>query len=234
MEDNRLSHWIGTHPHRHYQYIEVRFAVACYAEGLVFDETDIQRLVRTHDKAMWNGDLENPDWLNSDNAVIRAATGTYTPPVPPLGRENFYRAHPWTPLAPWSEPLQKITGVEAVPPVPPAERDLFHFPFAEAKHLRVATVIPKQLEQGRVLQTIAGLRGEGTIRVELLPELGNRVIRKLHEGPVGHHWLQVERFDTTDWPPGVYRIRWTHGDEFRVDVIEIVDPNEDQGDDGDV
>ena len=59
-------HWVGVHPYRNYQAGEVNQIVDAYHHGIVFDEVDIQRIINTNLKVMWNGDRENPKFANSN------------------------------------------------------------------------------------------------------------------------------------------------------------------------
>ncbi|MFC1526832.1 hypothetical protein ACFL6X_08500 [Candidatus Latescibacterota bacterium] len=76
-----LSLWVNTHPYRDYQAGEVHDMVEAYHSGIVFTEEDMRRLVRTN-LQMWNGDLEAPEWVNSNLAVDQEAVPGYEPPQP--------------------------------------------------------------------------------------------------------------------------------------------------------
>jgi len=64
-----LSHWCATHPYRNYQSGEVDKIVFAYHMGVTFTEADIRRLVNTSLLFMWNGDKEEPKWVNSDTRL---------------------------------------------------------------------------------------------------------------------------------------------------------------------
>jgi hypothetical protein len=64
-----LSHWVGTHPYRNYQEGEVKKIVFAYNMGITFTDADIQRLIHTNLNFMWNGDLTNPEWENSNSKL---------------------------------------------------------------------------------------------------------------------------------------------------------------------
>ncbi len=66
-EYNRLTHhWVDTHPYRDYQAGEVSKMVLAYNMGVTFTREDMQRLVNTNLKLMWNGDKKNPKFVNSN------------------------------------------------------------------------------------------------------------------------------------------------------------------------
>ena len=64
-----LSHWVDTHPYRNYQSGEVDYIVFAYHMGVTFTEADIRRLVNTNLLFMWNGDKEEPKWVNSNSRL---------------------------------------------------------------------------------------------------------------------------------------------------------------------
>ena len=66
LEKREARHWIGVHPYRNYQAREVAQMVEAYHTGVVFDKTDIERILRTNLEVMWNGDRVNPKFRNSD------------------------------------------------------------------------------------------------------------------------------------------------------------------------
>jgi hypothetical protein len=61
--DGKLRHWIGAEPNGFWYAATVGSAVQLYQHGLVFDETDIQKLVRTQMDVCWNGNQQSPVYL---------------------------------------------------------------------------------------------------------------------------------------------------------------------------
>ena len=78
LERKTVRHWIGVHPYRNYQAGEIRQIAEAYHTGIVFTALDIQRIINTNLKVMWNGDKDSPQWVNS-NALL---------PEPPLTDEQ--------------------------------------------------------------------------------------------------------------------------------------------------
>jgi hypothetical protein len=67
FEKNNTRHWVGVHQWRSgYQASEVGKIVEAYHYGIVFDETDIQRIINTNLNVMWNKDKLNPVFINSN------------------------------------------------------------------------------------------------------------------------------------------------------------------------
>ena len=71
---HKTRHWIGVHPYRAYQEGEIHQIVEAYHTGVVFDRTDIERIINTNLKVMWNGNREKPEFRNS-NATLPGKPG---------------------------------------------------------------------------------------------------------------------------------------------------------------
>ena len=65
--DKQLTRlWMSTHPYRNYQAGEVHSIVEAYNTGVVFDQKDIERILNTNLKTMWNGDKASPKFVNAN------------------------------------------------------------------------------------------------------------------------------------------------------------------------
>jgi len=73
-EPGAWKHWIGSEHRGGYYSSSASQAVVLYEHGLVFDRTDIDRLVNTQMTVCWNGDLDDPQWARVDG---RKGDGTY-------------------------------------------------------------------------------------------------------------------------------------------------------------
>lgn len=71
MDKKITRHWMSVHPYRNYQAGEISQIVEAYNTGVVFDQQDIEKIINTNLKAMWNGDKEDPKFINS-NAKLPA------------------------------------------------------------------------------------------------------------------------------------------------------------------
>jgi hypothetical protein len=110
-------HWVGVHRYRNYQADEVAQIAEAYNTGLVFTPLDIERIIHTNLRVMWNGDKTSPRWVNS-NALL---------PQPPMTEEQRAaqkaeeEANPyanegragilWTALDQFSEPVRELERV---------------------------------------------------------------------------------------------------------------------------
>ena len=63
---DKWKHWIGAEHTGGYYSLSLSQAVLLYEHGLVFNETDIKRFVKTQTDVCWNGDLNNPRWSRGD------------------------------------------------------------------------------------------------------------------------------------------------------------------------
>ncbi|MCL2348718.1 MAG: hypothetical protein FWC50_10720 [Planctomycetaceae bacterium] len=97
-----LTLWVGTHPYRDYQLGEVEKIIFAYDMGITFTEDDMRRLVHTNLKFMWNGDLDHPQWANSDSKLpgyVKAAPSKEYPTT---------AGTVWGPLARFDETIAKL------------------------------------------------------------------------------------------------------------------------------
>lgn len=66
LEKKITRHWMGTHPFRNYQAGEIGQIVEAYNTGVVFDQRDLEMILNTNLKAMWNQDKAAPRFANSN------------------------------------------------------------------------------------------------------------------------------------------------------------------------
>jgi hypothetical protein len=58
----RWKHWVGAEHRGGYYSLSLSQAVYLYEHGLIFDEHDIARFMRTQLEVCWDGDLKDPTW----------------------------------------------------------------------------------------------------------------------------------------------------------------------------
>jgi hypothetical protein len=67
LEKKDTKHWVGAHGYRSgYQAAEVSNIVEAYQSGIVFDAVDIERIINTNLRVMWNQDRVRPYFINSN------------------------------------------------------------------------------------------------------------------------------------------------------------------------
>lgn len=74
VKAGKTRHWVGVHPYRNYQEREVAQMVEAYHSGVVFNRLDMERIVNTNLKVMWDGEDETPKFRNS-NATLPQPPG---------------------------------------------------------------------------------------------------------------------------------------------------------------
>lgn len=79
-EAGRWKHWIGPEHRSGYYSLSLTHAVLLWHHGLVFDDADMRRFVRTQLEMTWNGRLDEPQWFRVDRSRGKQ-TGRYICPA---------------------------------------------------------------------------------------------------------------------------------------------------------
>ena len=221
IDPPELAHWVNTHPYRNYQQGEVGEFVEAYHSGLVFTRADMERLVRTNLR-MWNGDVDDPDWANSDDPAKRAAVPGWEPPEPAHGYTRLAGTL-WRALAPFDPTLAGLAGVEADNTdymrrydLPVTEVD---WQAPQVTFLQLGCALPPAVARGDTVLLVSKARAPGPLRITLTDADGDRELRELWSGATtgGLDGLEgvVLRSWTADVEPGAYRVRWRYGADDR-------------------
>jgi hypothetical protein len=96
---HKTRHWVNVHPYRNYQEHEVQQMVEAYHTGVVYTREDMERIVNTNLKVMWDGDDETPKFRNS-NATLPRPEGA--------GPRKDTAGTLWTALADFSEDVRDL------------------------------------------------------------------------------------------------------------------------------
>lgn len=226
----KTRHWIGVHPYRNYQAGEVSKIVEAYDTGVVFDRQDIERIVNTNLKVMWNGDRDNPKFRNSNSTL----------PWPP-GREpkkNTAGAL-WTALLPFSQTLRELHAAQAGDGgrarsikaaagrrfVTEEPESLPQFPLHHCPEVNFAAALPSVFRAGKETLIMANLIVPGELEIALYSADGRTLERVLDRSR--RDGLVIFRWDGAD-PAGrkrfrgPYRIRWTVSqDSWREALVTV-------------
>ena len=218
LPHNKCKHWIGVHPERNYQQGEVANMVEAYHTGVVFDETDIRRILNTNLKVMWNGSVEEPAWHNS-NAGLPG-----TNPKQTAGTL-------WPALADFDDTIRKLYAgnlskgggadraierayFENVTLKRPAGFDrrmlkgkpqVFDFPLDSCTGLIMAAALPASFhaKDGTLLACESLVKG--VIEVAQYSADGKRKLATLRQAD--QQWFLFHQWNNV--APGKYRIRWS-------------------------
>ncbi|NLF32720.1 MAG: hypothetical protein GX591_17745 [Planctomycetes bacterium] len=239
-------HWMNVHPYRNYQAGEIDDIVEAYHTGVVFSEEDIRRIINTNLKVMWNGDLENPQWSNS-NVTLPGYK-----PAEPSEHYPTWAGTLWGALADFDPTVRQLAAprggdsrnagrrlaadyfnnvISARPPsferrrlVEPAE--VFDVPLGDCNAVTVAAVLPSRIQRGTPSVLLSKMSIGGTMRIDLLDAKGRKTVTTLHEGQVGggmdgHGGVFIHTFDGGDVKAGDYLVRWTFNDGYRLFPVRI-------------
>ncbi len=234
----RTVHWVGINPSAHYQAREVAQMVDAYENGIVFDSTDIQRIINTHLNVMWNKDKVHPAFTNSNIAHVPLRneggkpTGTLWTAL--LGFDqrirNLYLAQ-FKEDSLTSPKYLYFKNIIAKNP-PDFTRKYIKGPvslpdvnFSECKNMNMAVVIPGVVKKGQKSVIINSTWKPGEMEIALFSAEGNKKIKSLYKGP--SYQLYMLELDGTDADKkeifkGNYRVRWTIGNEYREYPITIL------------
>ncbi len=244
-------HWIGVHPERNYQSGEVVNILKAYNAGIVFTEADLQGIVNTNLKLMWNGDEQKPLFANS-NADLKGA-------LTPAAYAGTHAGELWGALAQVDGGVRGMyarrmagrqgIGVEYFRNVtartPPSYQRLdvqdhveipqayARFPLGNVRTVQMGAAMPSIFAAGQKTVLISKLIEPGDLEVALYSPDGETKLATLRRGKEkggadGLEGVFYFAFDGRDpsngkpFPPGDYRVRWTvAGDGYREFPITI-------------
>jgi len=228
---NKLNHWVNVHPYRNYQSGELHQIAEAYHSGITFSRIDIERIINTNLKVMWNGDTENPKWRNSNYAVEVDALGHPSITEAPGGSFTELAGELWTALADFSEPVRQLGGIYMSEPVSfdrhydSLQVAELNVPYHSDSSLIMAAAMPSLIAQGKETNLISQTRIKGNVTIELYDQAGEKRLALIRKGnpqkSVGasiliHPWI-------AEAATGDYRIRWTVNNNFREFPIKIVE-----------
>jgi hypothetical protein len=244
------KHGVWVHPFRSgYQAGEVEKIAEAYHYGIVFNEEDIKRIIRTNLDVMWNKDKLNPQFINSNGqgaekdttgaGGFKAAYGH--------GAEAKNTGELWTGLLDFDQTIrdlyalrfkkigktdERIAFENMVLNNPPGfERKYVKGPvkipsvdFSESKALYLATVLPHRVAKGKSSIIVSKSWQPGILQIDLYSK-SNRALANLFKGNVGEKtfiftWDGKDPAKKTTYK-GEYKIRWTIGSGYREFPIAI-------------
>lgn len=226
--DPPLEHWVNTHPYRDYQSREVEQMVEAFHSGVVFTAEDMGRLVRTNLR-MWNGDLADPQWVNSDVAVNGVAVPGWEPPTPDGGHFTRRAGALWRSLTEFDQTLAQLAGTEASNTAckrhHPDRVTEFVWPTASVTYLQLGCALPASPARGHEVQLVSKCRVPGQVRIVLVDGQGGEELAPIYAGPTPGGLDGIEGILVRPWradvEAGPYRVRWIYEDEHRDYSIRV-------------
>ena len=220
--------WVGVHSSRPgYQVAEVEMFVEVYDSGLVFEQVDLERMIRTNHWMMDHG-LKSADGTSNAGAVwdglarfdekIRKACekDLLTKPDDKKRIELAYLENVTMTRAGWDRWYVKSPAQVRVAKIPPQD----------GRNVSLALVIPSTVElvNNARVKLATQVRAGGKLTIELLDATGRNVLGTLFEKDVD---AQADSYLAPAWDgtnpktgrkdEGEYRIRWTLAGETRVE-----------------
>ena len=244
-------HWVGVHAYRSgYQAGEVRMIVEAYHYGIVFTKEDMQRIINTNLKVMWNGDKENPEFINSNGRGKEKSTEGVEGFRKRWGHSNETKnaGQLWTGLLEFDQTIRDLYEVQlkkrpgrrglhyenVVRKEPPSFKrkhvkgavTMPESGFTECADISMASALPQSISKGQKVILVSKSTQGGQLEICLYSKDGKKKIKQLHKGQVRTDQIFVMEWDGSDPEnkrayTGDYRIRWTLSDGYRERPISI-------------
>ncbi len=246
---NTTRHWVDVHMWRSgYQASEVDKIAEAYHYGIVFDETDIKRIINTNLKVMWNGDRIHPKFINSNGLGADGDTTGIADFKRTYGHSNVQKnaGELWTGLLDFDQTIRDLYELRfkdknspqyqlyknTVLANPPSFKRKYvkgnvtvpKVDFTECRYIYMAAVLPHIIANGESSVIICKSRVPDFLKVDVYSKDGKKLLN-LYDGKIG------EGFYTTTWDgkdpsgkinfKGDYKIRWTTGNGYREYPIVI-------------
>jgi hypothetical protein len=247
---NTTRHWVGVHQWRSgYQASEVRKIVEAYHYGIVFDETDIRRIINTNLNVMWNKDKLNPIFINSNGFGAEQDTSGLASWKAVYGHGNEFKnqGQLWTGLLDFDQTIRDLYELrfkddknstsyksyqKRVLANPPSfkrkhAKGKLKIPmvnFTECKDLNLAAVLPYQVpKEGESIIICRSWEG-GDLMIDLYTPSGDKVAN-LHNGKIRPGFFMI-KWDGKNPAngnkyKGEYKIRWTINNGYREFPVAI-------------
>ena len=241
-KDTRHGVWV--HPWRSgYTAREVGQIVEAYHYGVVFDETDIQRLINTNLKVMWNKDRQNPKFISSNGRGAEMDTTGLYGFRKRYGHSNAFKdaGELWTALLDFDQTIRDLYELRfndknssaylkyknTYLKNPPSfarhhAKGKVKVPvvnFTESKDLYMATVLPHNVKKDQQAIITCKSWNAGELKVDLYSDKGKKVTN-LYTGNISKDRTFVHTWDGKDPVSGKaykgnYKVRWSINDGYR-------------------
>lgn len=241
-KDGRHGVWV--HPWRSgYTAREVGQIVEAYHYGVVFDETDIQRLINTNLKLMWNGDRKNPKFISSNGQGAEMDTTGRAAFRRRYGHSNEFKnsGELWTALLDFDQTIRDLyelrfndktspaylTYKNTVLKNPPSFKrhhaagrvKVPEMKFTESRDLYMAAVLPHDVKRDQEAIIMCKTWNAGDLKIDLYDQKGKKVTN-LFTGRIQDGGTHVQTWNGKDPQTGKaykgkYTVRWSINDGYR-------------------
>ncbi|MEK7412086.1 MAG: hypothetical protein AAB263_02080 [Planctomycetota bacterium] len=225
LEGTAPKSWVGVHSSRPgYQVFEAGAFLEVYDAGLVFDRSDIERMVRTNRWMIDNG-LQCADGSSKAGGVWDAFA-----PFDDVIRAAAEKAAKGPLAVAYLQHQLKRNGYERKDVKDPAAVKIAAIPVQPGRKLILAHPIPDYLEtaNNEKVSMLASIREAGTLTIDLLAADGTSVLGNLATIAVDPKagTFVAPRWDGTNpktktKDPGEYVLRYTLGSEVRTWPVTV-------------
>jgi hypothetical protein len=244
LKRKETRHGVWVHPWRSgYTAREVGQIVEAYHYGVVFDKTDIQRMINTNLKVMWNQDRQNPKFISSNGQGAEMDTTGRAGFRKTFGHSNETKnaGELWTALLDFNQTIRDLYELRfkdknsenylkyknTVLNNPPSfERKYAKgnvkvpvVSFTESKDLYMATLLPHNVKKGEQALIVCKSWSPGELKIDLYSDKGKKLTNLLTENiqkekTVVHTWDGKDPLTGKAYK-GNYKVRWSIGDGYR-------------------
>ncbi|HEX8038011.1 MAG TPA: hypothetical protein VF490_02620 [Chryseosolibacter sp.] len=245
LEKKETRHWVSVHPFRSgYQAGEVAKIAEAYHYGIVFNEEDMKRIVRTNLEVMWNGDALHPEFINSNHLGPKDDTTGLAAFKRAYDHSNFSKntGELWTGLLDFDQRIRDLYELrfqndknseryvkynETVLASPPGFRRKYAsgevrvptMSFSDSKELYLATVLPYEVRKGQRAILVCKSNTPGELKVDLYSKAGKK-LENLFTENIDSNRTIVQTWDgktpgNRKGYRGEYVIRWSVGTGYR-------------------
>ncbi len=221
--------WVAVHPSRPgYQAGEVGKFLEIYDTGLVFDQQDFERMIRTNHFMNQNGKWRSAD-DTSDAGTLWSALARFDEKIRTQYLSGLRGDGGQISRDYLAAVMKKAPGWKRRYVSDESKVEVVNVPMQPGRHLTMSQAIPDLVETASEvpIKLACQTRKEGTLKIELLSADGKEVLGTLREINVGKGTEYNAPFwdgtnpKTGNKDLGQYTVRWTLGDESRVAPVWV-------------
>jgi hypothetical protein len=244
LKRKETRHGVWVHPWRSgYTAREVGQIVEAYHYGIVFDKTDIQRLINTNLNIMWNRDRMNPLFISSNGRGKEMDTTGLASFQRRYGHSNHFKdeGELWTALLDFDQTIRDLYELRFKDKTSPGylrykNTTLQNPPgferkfakgnvkvpvvnFTESRDLFLATVLPHNVAKDQLAIIVCKSWNPGELKIDLYSDKGKK-LANLYTQNIDKEKTVVHTWDGKDPVTGKaykgnYKVRWSINDGYR-------------------